>query len=62
MSEGPGLSLLSLEQSPVEQLLSHSAHTGLDNRGKRQKHLLTFKNKSLKCDWKMQYGLYSKLI
>lgn len=37
MSEGPGLSLLSLEQSPVEQLLSHSAHTGLDNRGKTSK-------------------------
>lgn len=62
MSEGPGLFLHSLEQSPVEQLLSHSAHTGLYNRGKRQNHLLTFKNKTPNCDWKMQYGLYYKII
>lgn len=30
MSEGPGLSLLSLKPCPVEQQLSQSAHTGMD--------------------------------
>lgn len=48
MSEGPGLSLLSLEQSPVEQLLSHSARTGLDNRGKTSKTFIDIQEQKSK--------------
>lgn len=35
MSEGPGLSLLSLKLCPVEQQLSQSAHTGMDSTSEK---------------------------
>lgn len=35
MSEGPGLSLLSLKHCPVEQQLSQSAHTDTDSSAEK---------------------------
>ncbi len=41
MSEGPGLSLLSLKLCPVEQQLSQSAHTGMDSRSEKWENVNT---------------------
>lgn len=37
MSEGPGLSLLSLKLCPVEQKLSHGVNTGMDSNSEKWK-------------------------
>lgn len=37
MSEGPGLSLLSLKLCPVEQKLSHRVNTGMDSNSEKWK-------------------------
>lgn len=41
MSEGPGLSLLSLKLCPAEQQLSQSAHTGTDSRTEKWENVNT---------------------
>lgn len=55
MSEGPGLSLLSLRLCPVEQRLSQSAHTSMDMSSERwekcHNNLWIWEDWRPNCDW-----------